>query len=48
VILEPATPSRLLTAFPEGAPVVRCGLAEAIAETRKFLATQSPLQLGEG
>lgn len=37
VILEPATPSRLLTAFPEGAPVARCGLAEAIAEIRGFL-----------
>jgi ATP-dependent DNA helicase DinG len=37
VILEPATPSRLLTAFPADAPVVRCSLAEAIAETRNFL-----------
>jgi ATP-dependent DNA helicase DinG len=38
VILEPATPSRLLTAFPPDAPVLRCGLAEAIAEIRGFLA----------
>lgn len=38
VILEPATPSRLLTAFPSDAPVLRCGLAEAIAEIRGFLA----------
>jgi ATP-dependent DNA helicase DinG len=37
VILEPATPSRLLTAFPPDAPVVRCGLAEAILEIRTFL-----------
>jgi ATP-dependent DNA helicase DinG len=37
VILEPATPSRLLSAFPEGAPVSRCGLAEAIVEIRGFL-----------
>jgi ATP-dependent DNA helicase DinG len=38
VILEPATPSRLLTAFPPDAPVSRCGLAEALKEIREFLA----------
>ncbi|HEY2034846.1 MAG TPA: ATP-dependent DNA helicase [Rhizomicrobium sp.] len=38
VILEPATPSRLLSAFPPDAPASRCGLAEAIAEIRGFLA----------
>jgi ATP-dependent DNA helicase DinG len=38
VILEPATPSRLLSAFPPEAPVSRCGLVEAIAEIRGFLA----------
>ncbi|MBN9545570.1 MAG: ATP-dependent DNA helicase [Alphaproteobacteria bacterium] len=38
VILEGATPSRLLTAFPEAAPVKRCGLAEAIGDIRHFLA----------
>jgi ATP-dependent DNA helicase DinG len=38
VILEPATPSRLLSAFPPDVPVSRCGLAEAIAEIRGFLA----------
>jgi len=37
VILESATPSRLLTAFPPDAPIKRCGLAEAIAEVRAFL-----------
>jgi ATP-dependent DNA helicase DinG len=37
VILEPATPSRLLTAFPPDAPVQRCGLAETVAEIREFL-----------
>ncbi|HWX90480.1 MAG TPA: ATP-dependent DNA helicase, partial [Rhizomicrobium sp.] len=37
VILEGATPSRLLTAFPEKAPVKRCGLAEAIGDIRTFL-----------
>ena len=37
VILEPATPSRLLSAFPPDAPVSRCGLAEALKEIREFL-----------
>ncbi|MGD0191164.1 MAG: ATP-dependent DNA helicase [Rhizomicrobium sp.] len=37
VILESATPTRLLTAFPPDAPVNRCGLAEAVAEIRDFL-----------
>ncbi len=37
VILEGATPSRLLSALPEAAPVLRCGLAEAVAEIRGFL-----------
>ncbi|MFL5236614.1 MAG: ATP-dependent DNA helicase [Rhizomicrobium sp.] len=37
VILEPATPSRLLSAFPAAAPIRRCGLAEAIGEIRLFL-----------
>jgi ATP-dependent DNA helicase DinG len=37
VILEGATPTRLLSAFPPDAPVLRCGLAEAICEIREFL-----------
>jgi ATP-dependent DNA helicase DinG len=37
VILEGATPSRLLTAFPGAAPVKRCGLAEAIGDIRAFV-----------
>ena len=37
VILDAACPSRLLAALPPQAPVLRCGLAEAIAETRRFL-----------
>jgi ATP-dependent DNA helicase DinG len=37
VILEGAMPSRLLTAFPEKAPVKRCGLAEAIGDIKEFL-----------
>jgi ATP-dependent DNA helicase DinG len=41
VILEGATPSRLLTAFPENAPVKRCGLAEAIGDIRAFLGSET-------
>ena len=37
VILESATPSRLLAAFPPDAPVKRCGLAEAVADIGEFL-----------
>jgi len=38
VLLDPMMPSRLLGAFPDGVPVSRCGLADAVAETRAFLA----------
>jgi ATP-dependent DNA helicase DinG len=38
VMLDAMTPSRLLGAFPEGVPIARVGLAEAIEETRRFLA----------
>lgn len=41
VILEGATPSRLLTAFPENTPVRRCGLAEAIGDIRAFLGSDA-------
>lgn len=41
VILEGATPSRLLTAFPEKTPVKRCGLAEAIGDIRTFLGPET-------
>lgn len=37
VMLDRALPSRLLGAFPEGVPVKRLGLKEAIAGTRAFL-----------
>jgi ATP-dependent DNA helicase DinG len=37
VILDAACPSRLLAALPPEAPVLRCGLSEAVAETRSFL-----------
>ena len=36
VMLDPMTPSRLLGAFPSGVEVQPVGLAEAVAETRKF------------
>jgi len=45
VILEGATPSRLLTAFPEKAPVKRCGLAEAIGDIRAFLGPETVTQV---
>jgi ATP-dependent DNA helicase DinG len=38
VILEGATPSRLMTAFPENVPIKRCSLAEAIGDIRMFQA----------
>jgi ATP-dependent DNA helicase DinG len=37
VILDAACPSRLLAALPLEAPILRCSLAEAVAETRRFL-----------
>lgn len=36
VMLENQMPSRLLTAFPEGVEVRRCGLSEAVEEIRRF------------
>ncbi|NQV55938.1 MAG: ATP-dependent DNA helicase [Rhodospirillales bacterium] len=36
-LLDRATPSRLLTAFPDGVEVQRCGLMDAIEGTRNFL-----------
>lgn len=44
VILEGATPSRLLPAFPPDAPVKRCGLAEAIGDIRLFLGSEAVTQ----
>jgi ATP-dependent DNA helicase DinG len=38
VMLESATPSRLLSALPSETPINRCGLAEAVAGVRSFLA----------
>ncbi|MEA2756606.1 MAG: ATP-dependent helicase DinG [Aliidongia sp.] len=43
VLLDPMMPSRLAGAFPEGVTLRRVGLAEAIAETREFLAKPVPL-----
>ncbi|GAA0595505.1 ATP-dependent DNA helicase [Craurococcus roseus] len=38
VLLDRSCPSRLLAGLPEGVEVQRAGLAEAVAETRRFLA----------
>jgi ATP-dependent DNA helicase DinG len=38
VLLDRQTPSRILSAFPSGVTVQRVGLAEAVAQTRAFLA----------
>jgi len=37
VVLDSRLPSRLLSAFPKGIEVRRCGLADAVAETQRFL-----------
>jgi ATP-dependent DNA helicase DinG len=37
VMLDNRLPTRLTSAFPAGTPIIRCGLAEAIHETREFL-----------
>jgi ATP-dependent DNA helicase DinG len=37
VLLDRQVPSRLLTAFPETAPLIRSGLAEAVQGIRRFL-----------
>ena len=39
VLLDPAAPSRLFGAFPPEIEVARVGLAQAVAETRAFLAS---------
>jgi ATP-dependent DNA helicase DinG len=44
VILDGACPSRLIAALPPEAPVMRCGLAQAVAETRRFL-VNAPLEV---
>ncbi len=42
VLLDPRTPTRLLSAFPAGVVVQRVGLATAAALLREFLATDLP------
>jgi ATP-dependent DNA helicase DinG len=37
VLLDKQVPSRLFTAFPEGAPIIRSSLADAITGIRRFL-----------
>jgi ATP-dependent DNA helicase DinG len=41
VILDGACPTRLLTGLPAQIPAIRCGLKEAVEETRRFLGTGS-------
>lgn len=41
VILDGACPTRLLTGLPPQIPAIRCGLKEAVEETRRFLETAS-------
>ena len=48
VMLDSATPTRLLGAFPDGVAVARVGLAEAAAATRAFLAASSDSGQGGG
>ena len=36
-MLDPLLPSRLQVAFPEGVEVIKCGLNEAVSETKRFL-----------
>ena len=36
-LLDRATPTRLLSAFPDGVEIIRCGLKDAVAATRNFL-----------
>jgi len=43
VLLDPSIPHRLLTAFPAATTPRRVGLAEAIRETRAFLAAVPPI-----
>jgi len=41
VMMDGATPSRLLTAFPPDVPVARMGLKDVITETRAFLSSMA-------
>ncbi|PHZ84198.1 ATP-dependent DNA helicase [Paremcibacter congregatus] len=43
IMLDGATPTRLLSAFPEDVVIERIGLADAIRKTRDFLAENTPL-----
>ena len=46
VLLDRMLPSRLLGAFPDGVPVERIGLKDAIERTAAFLRTVSPPKIG--
>jgi ATP-dependent DNA helicase DinG len=47
VLLDPATPSRLMSAFPDGVESRRVGLAEAVEITKLFLARTATDELTE-
>ena len=46
VLLSAAMPSRLLSAFPDGVPIVRVTLDEAVARVAERLSTSAPLGQG--
>jgi ATP-dependent DNA helicase DinG len=46
VLLSPATPSRLLTAFPQGTPIHRVTLDEAVGRIKSGLS--SAANMGQG
>ncbi|MDX5365664.1 MAG: hypothetical protein LPK88_04475, partial [Alphaproteobacteria bacterium] len=48
VMLDSRLPTRLTSAFPPGAEIHRVGLAEAIAESRRFLSENAALAGPEG
>jgi ATP-dependent DNA helicase DinG len=45
VLLDRQAPARLFTAFPADAPIIRCGLAAAVAGIRAFLTGQEPSEI---
>jgi ATP-dependent DNA helicase DinG len=47
VVLSPAFPSRLLSAFPKGTPIVRCTLEEALQRLASGLSSAGPRGVAE-
>jgi ATP-dependent DNA helicase DinG len=46
VLLSPATPSRLLTAFPQGTPIHRVTLDEAVRRIKSGLSSATNMRQG--